>query len=520
MDSIQKQPQPLQIDVNAPPRKKDPFSIDNLTTYLKYILSSCLTIAYVVYILWGIWTGEAVLPVPPIANFLIFIFCLILVAYLEGLQVCILAVEKYSPNKLRESHPRAYKLIKSVRTGNNVERFLIGRQFFTIFVMTLMAQVTSFPGISHLGINSIVWFIFIQTGLPGAIVVTTIGSLQPQLLAARDPWKFLNLYGCNSVLQLCYGLEVSGICTHFAWMLIAILRKTLFISDSKPRSHEPEQTWTFYIVEGFKYLLSTVVLVSYCSYLMWGMWTGEAILPVPAIAVFLIYSGCILFLAFLEGLQVAMLVAEESDLTPFAESKPRACALMKRANTGKNVRRFLIGRQFFVIFIVFLINQCTIFPDISHLGIPDVIWFILVQLGLPTALNVLCFAQLPAQLLGNQDPMMFMNRPGPFFTLEVCLFTEMTGIAHFAWVATSISKATWFQISPQCALSPIKDPEALSAPTSPIEPTTPIDKQSDQLVYPASPYRAPHFDTEELQLSQHHDVRIYLNDNDDDNNGA
>lgn len=501
----------LQIDVNSTPAKKNIFSIENLTTYLKYTISSCLTLAYVVYIMWGIWTGEAVLPVPPIANFLIFCFCITLVAYLEGLQVSILAVEKYSPDKLRESHPRAYMLIKSVRTGNNVERFLIGRQFFTIFVMTLIAQVTSFPAISSLGIHPIIWFIFIQTGLPGAIVVTTIGSLQPQLLAARDPWKFLNLYGCNAVLQLCYALEASGICTHFAWLLISLLRKTLFITDSKPRSHDLQQTWGYFISEGFKYLLSTVVLLTYCSYLMWGMWTGEAILPVPAIAVFIIYLCCVVFLALLEGLQVAMLVAEEEDLTPYKEEKPRAYALMKLANTGKNVRRFLIGRQFFVIFIVFLINQCTIFLDISHMGINEVVWFVLVQLGLPTALNVLCFAQLPAQLLGNQDPMKFMNRIGPYFTLLVCLFTEMTGIAHFAWVACSISKATWFKISPECSLSPIKDPEALSSPRSPIEPKTPSDQQGERFVYPTSPYREPHYETDELQLSQHHDTRHYLN---------
>jgi hypothetical protein len=120
---------------------------------------------------------------------------------------------------------------------------------------------------------------------------------------------------------------------------------------------------------------------------------------------------------------------------------------MKRATHEKNVRRFLIGRQFFVIFVVFLINQCTIFPDIQKFGVNNILWFMVIQLGLPTALNVLCFGQLPAQLLANQDPMLFMNRPGPRFTLEVCLFTEMTGIAHFSWVVTSLSMATWFKVT-------------------------------------------------------------------------
>jgi hypothetical protein len=155
------------------------------------------------------------------------------------------------------------------------------------------------------------------------------------------------------------------------------------------------------------------------------------------------------FLGSVEGLQVVILVREtkDPDENNYKETHPRAYALMTRATHEKNVRRFLIGRQFFVIFVVFLINQCTIFPDVQKFGFNPVLWFFVVQLGLPTALNVLCFAQLPAQLLGNQDPMLFMNRPGPRFTLEVCLFTEMTGIAHFSWVATAISMATWYTVA-------------------------------------------------------------------------
>jgi hypothetical protein len=311
--------------------------------------------------------------------------------------------------------------------------------------MTLMAQVTSFPAISHLGINSIVWFIFIQTGLPGAMVVTTIGSLQPQLLAAKDPWKFMDLYGSYSVLNLCFGLEASGICTHFAWMLIGLLRNTLFISDIVPKSHHKESTLGSTLIECLKYLVSFTVISTYFTYIMWGIWTNQALLPVPQVAVFIVFCMCVLFLAHLEGLQVAILVQESKDMVPYAVSHPNACSLMERATYEKNVRRFLIGRQFFVIFVVFLINQCTIFPEISHLGINSAVWLIFVQLGLPTALIVLCFAQLPAQLLGNQDPMKFMNRPGPRSTLEVCLFTELTGLAHFSWVIAAFSRVTWFR---------------------------------------------------------------------------
>lgn len=449
------------------PKSETPLS-EKVAKYVKYAFSSAMTITYVIYILWGIWTNQAVLPGHPVLHFLIFCFCLTLVAYLEGLQVAILNCEHVDPERKKESHPRGYKLMKSVRQGNNVERFLVGRQFFTIFVMTLMAQVTSFPDISHLSVPDVIWFIFISTGLPGAMVVTTIGSLQPQLLAAKDPWNFLNMYGTNSVLNLCYGLEWTGICTHFAWMLINVLRKTVFRSDIPPKEQAKEMTPKEMAFDYLKYVVSFCVIMFYMTYLMFGMWTGESLLGqsgVVAPVVFICFACCIVFLALLEGLQVAILVREnkDPDENNYGQTHPRAYALMKRATHKKNVRRFLIGRQFFVIFVVFLINQCTIFPDIKTFGTNAIVWFFFFQLGLPTALNVLCFGQLPAQLLGNHDPMLFMNRPGPRLTLEVCLFTEMTGIAHFSWVATAISMATWFKVTATALdeLATYKDLEAV-----------------------------------------------------------
>jgi hypothetical protein len=442
----------IQQQADMANQKPEKSTSEVISKYVKYAFSSAMTITYVIYIMWGIWTHQAVLPGPTYLHFFIFIFCLTLVAYLEGLQVAILNCEHQDPERKKETHPRAYKLMTSVRQGNNVERFLMGRQFFTIFVMTLMAQVTSFPDISHLGVPAVAWFIFISTGLPGAMVVTTIGSLQPQLLAAKDPWNFLDLYGSYSTLQLCYALEWTGICTHFAWMLISILRKTLFRSDIAPKTSDQEMAHHDKALDYLKYLVSFCVISTYFFFLMYGIWTGESLLAqsgVHVVGVFVIFCCCILFLAFLEGLQVAILVREnkDPDENNYKETHPRAYALMKRATHEKNVRRFLIGRQFFVIFVVFLINQCTIFPDVQKFGFNPILWFFVVQLGLPTALNVLCFAQLPAQLLGNHDPMLFMNRPGPRFTLEVCLFTEMTGIAHFSWVATAISMATWYKVS-------------------------------------------------------------------------
>jgi hypothetical protein len=442
-------------DLEAQERKgksgsSDKTVYDIVANYFKYIYSSGLTMTYTILILWGIWTGEAVLPTVPVAHFLIFVFCLTLVFYLEGLQVAILAVEHNDPEQKKNTHPRGYALIKKVRHANNVDKFLVGRQFFTIFVMTLAAQVTTFPNLSTLGIHEAVWFVFVRTGFPAALVVTTVASLQPQLLAAKDPWQFLNMYGTNATMSLCYGLEATGICTHFAWLLINICKATVFRTSVQSKATEiPEdEKIMYYVSEGCKYVVSSTVVLTYFTLLMWGIWTNESVLPVPGVVAFLLFVFAGNFLAQLEGLQVAMLVAEGKDIAPYAVSHPRAHKLMQLALTGKNVRRFLVGRQFLVIFVVFLINQCTIFPDIGHLGINGNVWFAFVSLGFPTAINILCWCQLPAQILGNTDPYMFMDRYGPTMTMQICLFVEWTGLAHFSWVVSAISRATWFKIGP------------------------------------------------------------------------
>jgi hypothetical protein len=429
---------PSGIEITATSDKVEKPFLTKLSTYVKYFLSSAATLTYLCYILWGIWTHEAVLPGPYVVHFVIFCFCLTLVAYLEGLKNAILNVEHLDEDKMRESHPRAYRIMKEVKQGNNMERFLMGRQFFTVFVMTLMAQVTSFPEISHLSVNEVVWFIFIETGLPGALIVTTIASLQPQLLSAKDPWKFMDLYGSYSTMQLIYGLQWTGICTHFAWMLIGILRRTAFISPLQPLGHDQVMTTQEKVFDIVRYVVSFFVVMGYCLLLCYGMLTGEALLPLPAVLVFFVFIGSICCLSLLEGTQVAILVEVNKDPEPYKVSHPRAYALMKRVTHEKNVRRFLIGRQFLVIFVVFLINQCTIFPDIQHFGIPFGVWYFFVSLGFPTAINCLCFGQLPCELLANQDPYMFMNRYGPRTVVEICLFTEMTGVAHFCGVDLGI----------------------------------------------------------------------------------
>lgn len=47
------------------------------------------------------------------------------------------SVEKWDMSAYESSHPRAYKCYKLIDTPDKVKKFLVGRQFFVIFVVSV-----------------------------------------------------------------------------------------------------------------------------------------------------------------------------------------------------------------------------------------------------------------------------------------------------------------------------------------------------------------------------------------------
>ena len=94
----------------------------------------------------GISLSYCVLKLFPLFNFLILTFCITLLAYVESLHYACVAVEKWDVSKYEKQFPRAGKCHKLIDTPEKVKKFLVGRQFFVIFVVFLIAQITSFPG--------------------------------------------------------------------------------------------------------------------------------------------------------------------------------------------------------------------------------------------------------------------------------------------------------------------------------------------------------------------------------------
>jgi hypothetical protein len=189
--------------------------------YIRYAFGTILTAISTVIIVYSIAAGHAALPGHPGIQYPLLVFDLTLLAYLEGLQVAILALEKVRTSTMVDlKRAAASHKLALARRGLNVQRFLVGRQFFVVFVVFLCAQLTTYRTLNQdmTFLPPVLYTILIETGLPGALIVLAFGQLMPQLVAATHPITFMNLPGTWSVIQLCLCFETVGV-THFSWVL-------------------------------------------------------------------------------------------------------------------------------------------------------------------------------------------------------------------------------------------------------------------------------------------------------------
>ena len=125
----------------------------------------------------------------------------------------------------------------------NVKRFIIGRQFFTVLTNFLLAQIFTFAHWKSTGYNEILFYIIVRSGLVGVLIILSFAQLLPELLAAEYPLRFMNMYGSNSISRLCLFFDSLGV-GHCAWSIYYATRAVLCSgqisaegkvrSDSKP----------------------------------------------------------------------------------------------------------------------------------------------------------------------------------------------------------------------------------------------------------------------------------------------
>jgi len=196
--------------------------------YLRFVFS------FVLLIFSGTVTCYAILEqktnmwkaVPGWASLIIFIVVLYLLGVMEGLQIALVELKRQQPESYKNSHPAAYRLGQLAMQGDNVERFLMGRQVFVVTLVFFAAKLTTIHGNSESGflfyVPDWVQALFLETGLLACVVVVIIAQLMPQIVASLYPTQFLELLVMRPAYWACIVLETSGI-THICWVLAWVM---------------------------------------------------------------------------------------------------------------------------------------------------------------------------------------------------------------------------------------------------------------------------------------------------------
>jgi hypothetical protein len=366
------------------------------------------------------WAG-----VPQAVSVIVFFVLMCFVGMMEGMQIALFAVVNLPEDELK-NHPIAHKTCKLTFRDQNLQAFLIGRQICVTVCMFVVARITTLNvtvgdgnvfGVSN-GLQT-----FFNTGLLGAVITTIVGSLAWRIVASSFPVAFLSNPLVYAIIRLCLILEKSGVCSA-AWVLGRYHRvivnyqpDEVHLEGAEPRTSEPSNRRDKDIdrlVTILRFTYSLGLLVFALIMVMGAIFTNQTVATgqknIPSIAAFVIFWFLIAWLAMIEGGQGALVGLQPIDKTRYAESHPISLKNTTLAHKGDNMERFIVGRQFLVVLLVFVTNMmASSIPHAAVLGMPSAINEIFLATGIAVILIAINIGQLTAQVNAAVRPRVLVS---------------------------------------------------------------------------------------------------------------
>ena len=163
-----------------------------------------------------------------------------------------------------------------------------------------------------------------------------------------------------------------------------------------------------------------------------GMWKA-----VPGWASLLIFIFVLWLLGVMEGLQIALVELKRANPDTYKDIYPTAYKLGQVASRGDNTEKFLMGRQVFVVCLVFFAAKLTTIHGTTDgflFPVPDWVQAVFLETGLLACVVVVIVAQLMPQIVASLYPVQFMElvvmRPAYY----ACIALVFCGITRFCWV--------------------------------------------------------------------------------------
>jgi len=397
----------------------------------------------------GMWEG-----VPSwAAMVIVFAVLLPFVGVMEGMQIAAFAVVKLDEEEYKNTHKIAHANCQLLFKGDNLGRFLIGRQLCVCACMFVAARCFSINK-GHEDIiagdtsfeASAAFQNFLNTGLLGAVVTTTIGCLIWRIIASSYPLMFLSNPIIYVIINVCLLLESTGICAA-SWVLGKFMKDSPIFPEYEPDAVRLEGAAPKITrrdmdidlaIDAIKYTYSLALLTFSFVIVMAAIGTDQANAAeydIPKGVAIALFCFLLLWLSMIEGGQGALVALQQTPPEQYAQSHPISLKNTKLAHDGDNMERFIVGRQFLVVLIIFTLNMCgaaikgAAVLDLSK-GINDVF----LAEALAMILVTVNLGQLTAQVNAADCMLDFINNHFMLFSTYVSLGIEASGLLHSVYL--------------------------------------------------------------------------------------
>jgi silicon transporter len=380
----------------------------------------------------------------PIAALVIMWLGILWMSMVEGGQCSMVGLPPIDRELYKESHPITYKIATLGHKGNNLDRYLMGRQFMVIFInFTISLCGAPVEGADVLGLPEWVSNIFLGSGIAMVLTVVTIGQLTAQVNASHCMLDYINTHFMTFTLYVTLVIESTGV-MHVCYLI----RDMFYHAAGKPvQTNEPPRTAVQNLFHWGRVVFSLGVLCFALAVTIEALFAGNTTMWefIPnGVAVFL-FVLLMSVVGMLEGMQIAFFAvanlpkSEQGD-HPMAR---KTCELLFKGE-GRNLPGFMVGRQMTVTLCFFIIARVTtlnivVGEDENIFGVSDGIQEFF-NLGFLGAIITTILASISWQLVASAFPIAFLSNPLVYILLRICLLIEATGICAGAWFLGSIHK--------------------------------------------------------------------------------
>jgi hypothetical protein len=253
----------------------------------------------------------------------------------------------------------SYQITSLGHNGDNLDRYLMGRQFMVIFInFTINLCGAPLSGADVLGLPSWVQSIFLGSGIAMILTVVTVGQLTAQVNASHCMIDYINTHFVTFTLYVTLIIEKTGI-MHCYYLI----RDMFNWATGKPvETNEPPRSAVHNFFHWGRMLFSLGVLAFALAVTLEGLFQGQTTMweGVPNGVAVILFFLLMSVVGILEGMQIAFfavsnLPAGERGTHPMAM---KTCKLLFRGE-GRNLLGFMVGRQMTVTLCFFVIVCVT-----------------------------------------------------------------------------------------------------------------------------------------------------------------